>query len=584
MRFGAMNKLIFLKPASVLLSLHCWKRLFETKKNTEDTSSNTQDVSIDIDLLEDNAIEKTHPIQRTMMMATKRMTIKATAVIIIMVPRVIKMTVMTKKMKKRSNDEDSMYSMKDIEVIKQRAEILKQTEEYKTMVEQKNALKDSELIALIYYTDQNSACRQMKLFQRGKIHENKWKELYFHTTNGVIKLHEVFHYHNKEQAQIQRLYHGSSEIKRFYKLSQEQRFLKTLWSFSVQFGVALSFAMKNNRGSVWVMDNVYENLYSGGLKGADVAWISKHCEAEVLICPTTFWDWKLMNKEEILEKTTWIMDINRVNVYITDTFVSNKDPFCTISDTELPRMASDYRFRSLSQSSNPNTASISPQTHNESNTPNLSFVNYKQEEEEKTESNSISETHHVPLYFMQIMSVDLDEFMVQVSVDTAVNKKRKFFIKEIGTNGNNSVVVSVRIPKWQTSGSIYVDCDEEHGEVYHLALFESKQIKDPIQNCRPIRFVMAKDEQMPPHNKQYKPNMIDSSKVFTRSDENAQQVNVYWETPSASFGDISYNVLSQSKEDMISVASLPYSIAIALLHVSFRVVTVCTVSGMVYES
>eukprot|EP01083_Nonionella_stella_P089596 250033_1 len=242
--------------------------------------------------------------------------------------------------KKSDDDYDDMYSMADIEIMKAKAEQLKNKWQYKTMVKQNNALSDTELIALIYYTDKSSACRNMKGYHKFKTNENRWKVLYYHTTNGVLKMYYVFHYQNNKQVKITRLYHGSS-IKALDGLSLEHRFLNTLWSFTMQFKVAMRFATADSDGSIWVMDKVYDALYSGRLRGANVAWISKFNEYEVVIIPTTFYEWKLMDPVAIAQNKWQIYGID-VNIYMTDQFISNNDAFCTHSDNELRFMSRSY--------------------------------------------------------------------------------------------------------------------------------------------------------------------------------------------------------------------------------------------------
>eukprot|EP01084_Bolivina_argentea_P317820 551067_1 len=120
----------------------------------------------------------------------------------------------------------------------QKVEKLKEHPKYQIMQQQNDALLDSELTALVYYTDSDSCCHKMKQFHRRLIlvNANKWKWLYYHATNAVIKLHRVFHYKNKNKLNYKRLYHGST-ISSLDGLSREQLFLKTLFSFSTQFAV-----------------------------------------------------------------------------------------------------------------------------------------------------------------------------------------------------------------------------------------------------------------------------------------------------------------------------------------------------------
>ena len=148
-------------------------------------------------------------------------------------------------------------------------------------------------------------------------------------------MHQVFHYKNDNQHKILQLYHGSS-VKELDQLSQEQVFLKTVFSFSKNFAVAAEFAT----GSVWVVDNVYEGIYSGRIKGADVSWISKWDEAEYIILPTTFYQFREMTKQEIQENQ-WSVK-SYINIYITEKCISNNDGLCIHGDQSLSELTPNY--------------------------------------------------------------------------------------------------------------------------------------------------------------------------------------------------------------------------------------------------
>lgn len=125
----------------------------------------------------------------------------------------------------------------------ERVEQLKTHPKYLMMKDKHFALSDDELFSVIYYTDLDSACRKMKKAHRNVLPESirqekeKWKELYFHLTNAVMKMHTVFHAGKDKQA-FTRLYHGSPVY--LDPLSQEQVFFKTVWSWSISFQVAKS--------------------------------------------------------------------------------------------------------------------------------------------------------------------------------------------------------------------------------------------------------------------------------------------------------------------------------------------------------
>eukprot|EP01084_Bolivina_argentea_P171412 296972_1 len=87
--------------------------------------------------------------------------------------------------KPKNNVNTDIEEEYNIDKILQKVEKLKQHGKYKIMVEQKDPLSESELVALVYYTDSNSCCHKMKQAHRRMILANadKWKMLYYHATN-----------------------------------------------------------------------------------------------------------------------------------------------------------------------------------------------------------------------------------------------------------------------------------------------------------------------------------------------------------------------------------------------------------------
>eukprot|EP01084_Bolivina_argentea_P031710 58696_1 len=145
----------------------------------------------------------------------------------------------------------------------------------------------------------------------------------------------VFHYKNNHKLEYQMLYHGST-IESLDVLSQEQLFLKTLFSFSTRFNVAKSFAT----GSILIIDNVSVSLYCGTLKGADVTWISKWNESEIIILPTTYYNWKEI-KQETRIRNNWHVRSN-IKIYLSSNYISNEDPLKAHSDNILSTIKPNY--------------------------------------------------------------------------------------------------------------------------------------------------------------------------------------------------------------------------------------------------
>eukprot|EP01084_Bolivina_argentea_P009455 17651_1 len=223
---------------------------------------------------------------------------------------------------------NKQFAMDNLESLFRQVSVLKQHPKYKIMQQKNYALSDEELISLIFYTNSQKWCSRMKCFHRKLNNDNGCKMLYFHSTNAVIKLHQVFHFQNPDQPQIEALYHGSSNNV-LDGFSQEELFLKTLWSFSTDINVASVFST----GSVLVLNNVSASLYSGVLKGADISWISLFDqEAEYIILPTTCYRFKNVK----------IQGFENLNIYTTKDYISNHNPFATHTDIVLPKMAPNY--------------------------------------------------------------------------------------------------------------------------------------------------------------------------------------------------------------------------------------------------
>ena len=94
------------------------------------------------------------------------------------------------------------------------------------------------------------------------------------------------------------------------------------------------------------------------------------------------------------------------------------------------------------------------------------------------------------------------------------------------------------------------------------------------------------EAKLPQNNRNYKPNPIDISTIIKVKDEENDIVNIYWTTPSNSFGKISYKIIVNDEEKtQTTIKSLPYSVPLASIPVSFRVITkIITEDFNQYES
>eukprot|EP01083_Nonionella_stella_P059677 156148_1 len=206
-------------------------------------------------------------------------------------------------------------------------------------------------------------------------------------------------------------------------------------------------------------------------------------------------------------------------------------------------------------------------------------------------SSSASETQDgIPPYFMQITSVDEDVFHVEVLARKPSKDITKLFIKQ---SHKPSAFRRITIEQGEVSGGIDIDIDsdEKHDESgCVLTLYEIKRPPKRISHVDlRLRLVLETDEQqLPPYNLNYRPNCIDPSNIIQRNDTKLERINIYWTLPPQSFGDISYKIIHEKKEDtdITHVSSLPFLIPFsrAQLMQVFRVVTIAKVNGKVYSS
>eukprot|EP01084_Bolivina_argentea_P288252 494728_1 len=194
--------------------------------------------------------------------------------------------------------------------------------------------------------------------------------------------------------------------------------------------------------------------------------------------------------------------------------------------------------------------------------------------------------NQIPSYFMQVLSVDEDEFVIQVTADTISDKKQKLVIREIGSDNNGSSA-RVRIEKNQISATTYfdTDLDDKHDGIYNLAIYDRKNNQEPLPNSTQIQVIILKDKtELPPLNKNFRPNCIDLSTILKVKDDQYGNIYVYWSIPPKCFGNISYRVFNELTAESEIIESLPYLISTASTPVSLQVVTINNVGDQSYES
>lgn len=199
------------------------------------------------------------------------------------------------------------------------------------MIDRGFGLSDLELISLICYVDDSHSCTKMKEYHRGILGlqlECKWRNLYFHLTRGVDKIHQCFHLGQTAKPSALTLYHGTT-CDKLDIYSREQLLMKTITSFTSKPSTAKGFAGRN--GCVLVIDEAGISMKKGILRAADVQWISMYDESECVVLPTTFHHFKQWTAEQIKERCS-AFDGCGCQVYATRRYKSNKVALCIRSD------------------------------------------------------------------------------------------------------------------------------------------------------------------------------------------------------------------------------------------------------------
>ena len=194
----------------------------------------------------------------------------------------------------------------------------------------------------------------------------------------------------------------------------------------------------------------------------------------------------------------------------------------------------------------------------------ISDVNMEEKEEVAQSTNY--DAGEKPAYFVQITQVHEEEFTLRLDVlDVNSTKKRKFKIAT--TDGQQLDEVTVK--RKQLFGTQDVEFDEEHDGEYQIAIYDLKgDDTQPLSNIIQLH-----------RTKQRNPQPIDIATVCKVLDSGSETMFMYWNTPKALFGDISYMVLCDNEIKDVDVEGLPQSMPLSLLPLRIQIVTVCSVDG-----
>eukprot|EP01084_Bolivina_argentea_P166900 289739_1 len=237
----------------------------------------------------------------------------------------------------KDQNELGQYTQTEIAYYLKRLIDTKEHPNYREMIEKGYELSDYELLSAIYYCDSGSSCYNMKQYHRAVEYSCKWRNLYYHLTHAVDKMHKCFHLKNKERAEYRTLFHGSS-CKGLDIYSIEQLFMKTVTSFTSDRFVAMDFAQCG--GLILAIDNAGLSIHRGTLRAASVDWISIHREKEYIVLPTTFHQFKKLDKDQV-DKRGW-GNLAQKNVYATRRYKSNKDFLCVHADSIHSKLKPNY--------------------------------------------------------------------------------------------------------------------------------------------------------------------------------------------------------------------------------------------------
>eukprot|EP01084_Bolivina_argentea_P256314 431499_1 len=198
----------------------------------------------------------------------------------------------------------------------------------------------------------------------------------------------------------------------------------------------------------------------------------------------------------------------------------------------------------------------------------LIYNNYVSNQHLKIDNISLQisslDVQQMPSLFIQIISLNHEYMEVVVTLNEIQKEKRTFFIKECIENMDESTIAQ-KCMVWvnQPTYFVTIPMDEKHNELYNLGLYEDKNAKNILPNSTQISIRVLKDKnQIPPKNINYKPMCIDTTTVLTGMDNQSNKLNIYWQLPMDSFGDISYKIINDENKEQEMIDVLPYCLSL----------------------
>eukprot|EP01084_Bolivina_argentea_P248061 414942_1 len=206
--------------------------------------------------------------------------------------------------------------------------------------------------------------------------------------------------------------------------------------------------------------------------------------------------------------------------------------------------------------------------------------------------NNNTQWSKAPSYFMQISYIHPDLSDIYIHLKITANevsvKRKRIFIKYIHENNENGNIIEdhVTIDKGKHSAAVDIEIDEKHDGMCLLGLYENKRAKKIIPDSNNIQVIIEINENnIPPTSDSYYPRCINLETIRLVKDEKNKTVNIYWNTPLETYGEISYKILNHINEtERETISMLPYSIPLYYAFLPFKVCTIVTIDEKVYQS
>ena len=226
---------------------------------------------------------------------------------------------------------ESNAEMAELEKFESRIKRVKEGGYYKLMKKRNMELTDTEIYAVMKYTDDTGQLysKLRKSHRKATKYTNscQWKKFFYHLCCAIYKINTIFHRDNRGFKKLyvkdrpwfkDSLYRGISGI----KMIGDTHPLHTISSFSGSWIVAKGFT--NDNGMILSIPSAFRAIYKGQLMAADVSWISAFGEEEFLVAPISLNNIIQIKGTENNRYSHLAMDWNNINVYEIQKYESDE--------------------------------------------------------------------------------------------------------------------------------------------------------------------------------------------------------------------------------------------------------------------